>query len=155
FRDDVYQSIHDFCRYKSEKNEEWRKFAEHFVYHSLDIKNLPGYVALRQLSESLDERFDLNGNRLVYLALAPELFGQVACNLRDGGMLGTPGWHRLAIEKPFGYNLESANKLNEQIREVFREDQIFRIDHYLGKEMVQNIEVIRFANAFFEPLWNN
>jgi len=155
FREDVYQSIQEFCRFKAEKNDEWRQFAEHFVYHSLDINNLPGYIELRRLSETLDERFRLNGNRLFYLALAPELFGPVTCNLRDGGMLDSPGWHRLVIEKPFGYNLASAKMLNEQIRQVFREDQIFRIDHYLGKEMVQNIEVIRFANAFFEPLWNS
>lgn len=155
FRDDVYQSIQEFCRFKTEKNEDWHKFAEHFAYHSLDIKDLAGYVELRRLSEALDARYQLSGNRLFYLALAPELFGPVAFNLREGGMLESSGWHRLVIEKPFGYSLDSANKLNEQIREVFREDQIFRIDHYLGKEMVQNIEVIRFANAFFEPLWNN
>ncbi|MNC46232.1 Glucose-6-phosphate 1-dehydrogenase [compost metagenome] len=70
-------------------------------------------------------------------------------------MLQGSGWNRLVIEKPFGYNPESAEQLNEQIRQVFKEEEIYRIDHYLGKEMVQNIEVIRFANAFFEPLWNN
>ncbi|MDF0753034.1 glucose-6-phosphate dehydrogenase, partial [Marinobacter sp. 71-i] len=82
-------------------------------------------------------------NRLFYLALAPELFGTVSRNLRDGGMLESAGWHRLVIEKPFGYDYPSASKLNEEIRHVFREDEVFRIDHYLGKEMVQNIEVIR------------
>ena len=95
------------------------------------------------------------GNRLFYLALAPELFGSVSYNLREGGMLESQGWHRLVIEKPFGYDLPSAEQLNEQIRQVFRKRKFIRIDHYLGKEMVQNIEVIRFANAFFEPLWNN
>ena len=70
-------------------------------------------------------------------------------------MLDGEGWNRLVIEKPFGYDLESVAKLNEEIRKVFKEEEIYRIDHYLGKEMVQNIEVIRFANAFFEPLWNN
>jgi len=105
--------------------------------------------------EQQEQTFGLKGNRLFYLALAPELFGPVSANIRAGGLLETPGWTRLVIEKPFGYDLESAEKLNSQIREVFREEEIFRIDHYLGKEMVQNIEVIRFANAFFEPLWNN
>lgn len=92
---------------------------------------------------------------MFYLALAPELFGSVSYSLRDGGMLEGKGWNHLVIEKPFGYDLPSAEKLNEQIREVFKEEEIYRIDHYLGKEMVQNIEVIRFGNAFFEPLWNN
>ena len=75
--------------------------------------------------------------------------------MRDGGLLQSKGWNRLVIEKPFGYDLESARKLNAQLSQVFKEEEIYRIDHYLGKEMVQNIEVIRFANAFFEPLWNN
>jgi len=155
FRDEVYQSITEFGRYKASDDEEWQRFARHFEYKPMNINDLNEYQELRKLSEKLDQTYSLSGNRLFYLALAPELFGPVAGNLKTGGMLETPGWQRLVIEKPFGYNLHSANLLNEQIRNVFREDQIFRIDHYLGKEMVQNIEVIRFANAFFEPLWNN
>ena len=155
FRSDVYESIREFCRYKPDEGEAWRRFAEHFVYHSLDIGNLEGFRDLRALTEALEARFNVSGNRLFYLALAPELFGTVSRNLRDGGMLDSPGWHRLVIEKPFGYDYPSAKKLNEEIRQVFREEEVFRIDHYLGKEMVQNIEVIRFSNAFFEPLWNN
>jgi len=155
FRDDIYNSIQEFARYKIEQDDQWTKFAAHFEYQSLDINDLSRYQALQQMSQRLDTSFSLEGNRLFYLALSPELFGPVANNLRNGGLLDSPGWHRVVIEKPFGYDLNSANMLNEQIREVFREDQIYRIDHYLGKEMVQNIEVIRFANAFFEPLWNN
>lgn len=155
FRDEVFRSIAEFGRYKAEKTDEWARFAEHFEYKPMDINDLDQYRELKGMSERLDGKYAVGGNRLYYLALAPELFGPVAANLKEGGMLDTDGWQRLVIEKPFGYDLASANMLNEQIREVFREDQIFRIDHYLGKEMVQNIEVIRFANAFFEPLWNN
>jgi len=155
FRSDVYESIREFARYKPEQTSEWNAFAEHFEYKSLDIHNVDGFSELQQLTEQLDAKFDIAGNRLFYLALAPELFGPVSHNLRDGGMLESKGWHRLVIEKPFGYDLPSAEKLNEQIRQVFKEEEVYRIDHYLGKEMVQNIEVIRFANAFFEPLWNN
>jgi len=155
FREDVAESIAEFCRYKADDAELWAKFAEHFVYMSLDINNIEGFRELGRLTVGLDEKFGIPGNRLFYLALAPELFGPVSFNMRDGGLLETKGWTRLVIEKPFGYDLESARKLNEQLSQVFKEQEIYRIDHYLGKEMVQNIEVLRFANAFFEPLWNN
>lgn len=155
FRQDLYESIVEFSRNKADDKELWDKFAEHFEYMSLDINNVDGFRELGNLTEKLDAKFNIPGNRLFYLALAPNLFGPVSFNLRDGGLLESKGWHRLVIEKPFGYDLQSAQKLNEQLSQVFKEEEIFRIDHYLGKEMVQNIEVIRFANAFFEPLWNN
>ncbi|NMM51839.1 glucose-6-phosphate dehydrogenase [Paenibacillus aquistagni] len=155
FRADVRASIDEFCRYQVQADEDWGQFAKHFEYKPLDINHVDGFRELKIQTESLEREFNIPGNRLFYLALAPELFGGVSRNLRDGGMLETEGWSRLVIEKPFGYDLKSAEKLNEELRSVFKEDQIYRIDHYLGKEMVQNIEVLRFANAFFEPLWNN
>lgn len=155
FRIDVKESILEFCRYQAGDESEWNEFVQHFEYKSLDINNIDGFRELRAQTEAIEEKFHIPGNRMFYLALAPELFGSVSFNLKAGGMLDSQGWNRLVIEKPFGYNLESAETLNGQIREVFKEEEVYRIDHYLGKEMVQNIEVIRFANAFFEPLWNN
>ncbi|WP_128894586.1 glucose-6-phosphate dehydrogenase [Longirhabdus pacifica] len=155
FRENVHDSIKEFARHDLQGNGAWEKFAQHFHYLSLDITDPSHFTKLRMLTEQLENKFELTGNRLFYLALAPDLFGQVAHHLKDGEMLNVKGWKRLVIEKPFGYDLPSAEKLNEEIRDVFEEHEIFRIDHYLGKEMVQNIEVIRFANAFFEPLWNN
>lgn len=154
FHQDVKDSIREFCRYQSAEDEAWETFVRHFEYKSLDINDIDGFRALHAQTEALEAKFGIPGNRMFYLALAPELFGSVSFNLKAGGMLDGEGWNRLVIEKPFGYDLESARKLNEEIGQVFKEEEIYRIDHYLGKEMVQNIEVIRFANAFFEPLWN-
>jgi len=154
FRDDVHESIREFCRYKPGEKDDWNGFVDRFTYMSLDTGNVEAFGQLKAHTEELEASYGIPGNRLFYLALAPELFGSVSRNLRDGGMLESEGWHRLVIEKPFGYDYPSAENLNEEIRQVFKENEVFRIDHYLGKEMVQNIEVIRFANAFFEPLWN-
>ncbi|SDK00120.1 glucose-6-phosphate dehydrogenase [Sediminibacillus albus] len=130
-------------------------FFSHFYYQPFDVTDLASYQKLKSLLHSLDEKHHTGENRIFYLAMAPNFFGTIAENLKNEGLTDTNGWSRLVIEKPFGHDYPSAKKLNEQIRQAFNEDQIYRIDHYLGKEMVQNIEVIRFANAMFEPLWNN
>ncbi|GIP40867.1 glucose-6-phosphate 1-dehydrogenase [Paenibacillus sp. J31TS4] len=156
FHQDVLASIQEFARFKvNPEDPSWQKFVERFTYMPLNTNDAEAFGRLNELAGELEQKYRIAGNRLFYLALAPELFGNVASNLKSGGLLDCEGWHRLVIEKPFGYDLPSAEKLNEQIQEVFQEQEIYRIDHYLGKEMVQNIDVIRFANAFFEPLWNN
>lgn len=130
-------------------------FLQRFFYYPLDVNNKDAYFGLNDLADRVDKDFNLSGNRMFYLALTPEFFGTVTLNLKHAGLTGNSGWKRLIIEKPFGKDLESAQKLNQDIRGVFEEDEIFRIDHYLGKEMVQNIQVIRFANPIFESIWNN
>jgi glucose-6-phosphate 1-dehydrogenase len=132
-----------------------REFLQHFFYLSLNVSKKEDYQNLNQLLQELEQKFHIPSNRMFYLAMAPEFFGTIASFLKSEGVINNEGWNRLIIEKPFGHNFASAKELNEQIRQAFDEEQIFRIDHYLGKEMVQNIEVIRFSNAMFEPLWNN
>ncbi|WP_438420187.1 glucose-6-phosphate dehydrogenase [Bacillus siamensis] len=130
-------------------------FTSHFYYHPFDVTNPGSYQELNVLLDQLEHTYEIPNNRMFYLAMAPEFFGTIAKSLKNEGVTATKGWSRLVIEKPFGHDLPSAKELNKEIREAFTEDQIYRIDHYLGKQMVQNIEVIRFANALFEPLWNN
>ncbi|WP_462412511.1 glucose-6-phosphate dehydrogenase [Neobacillus sp. Marseille-QA0830] len=131
------------------------EFISHFYYQSHDVTDSDSYVALKNLADQIDDQYGLEGNRIFYLAMAPEFFGTIALHLQSDGLTDVTGYKRLVIEKPFGHDLASAIELNNQIRTAFSEEEIYRIDHYLGKEMVRNIEVIRFANAIFEPLWNN
>ena len=135
--------------------EDLEEFTSHFYYQPFDVTKEDAYPQLHTLLQDLDATYETGGNRLFYLAMAPNFFGLIAKKLKEYGLKETAGWTRLVIEKPFGHDLESAKQLNSEIREAFDEEQIFRIDHYLGKEMVQNIEVIRFANGIFEHLWNN
>ncbi|WP_411844361.1 glucose-6-phosphate dehydrogenase [Salinicoccus sp. HZC-1] len=130
-------------------------FLEHVFYVKLDIADSNTYKVLNDKFESLEAEFDTGNNRLFYLAMPPQYFTVITDNLRESGVTDTSGFRRLIIEKPFGKDYDSALALNNQITKTFDEHEIYRIDHYLGKEMVQNIEVIRFSNSLFEPLWNN
>ncbi|ADU31908.1 glucose-6-phosphate dehydrogenase [Evansella cellulosilytica] len=150
-RENVQKSI------QSEGNDEEKlnDFKDHFYYLPFDVTNKQSYHELDELLNQLDEQYQTEGNRIFYMAMAPEFFGTIASQLKSEGVTETKGYTRLVIEKPFGHNVSSAQQLNEEISAAFAEKDIYRIDHYLGKQMVQNIEVIRFGNAIFEPLWNN
>jgi glucose-6-phosphate 1-dehydrogenase len=131
----------------------WNEFAECIFYQRGDIGSLDDF---RQLEAFLNEH-EAGGecHRLYYLATAPTLYEQAIAHLGAAGMATEScGSRRIVVEKPFGTDLHSARRLNEKLHEVFRERQIYRIDHYLGKETVQNVFVLRFANSIFEPLWN-
>lgn len=153
--DEFQASVKESVQSTLEKDTNIDQFISHFYYHSHDVTDSGSYLSLKTLANELDENYELGGNRIFYLAMAPEFFGTIALHLKSDGLTDVSGFKRLVIEKPFGHNLESAKELNKQITTAFSEDEVYRIDHYLGKEMVRNIEVIRFANAIFEPLWNN
>jgi glucose-6-phosphate 1-dehydrogenase len=138
------------------------EFVGRISYHQMNFDDCAGYDALKTMLAQLDEKYKTLGNRLFYLATAPEYFSDIIKCLGDHGMAQPDvrgegdhePWVRVIIEKPFGHDLESAKALNDEVNKVFHEDQIFRIDHYLGKETVQNILVFRFANGIFENVWN-
>lgn len=141
---------------ESETDEKILKsFLTRLHYVSMDFKDPALYVNLAQKIKELDKTCGDKGNRIFYLATIPSLFGTIAENLAAAGLNdSSPGFTRIIVEKPFGYDLRSAIELNEQLHKYFNEDQIYRIDHYLGKETVQNVLVTRFANGVFEPIWN-
>lgn len=153
--DDFQKQVKESILEHVNSPENLDEFVSHFYYQSLDVSNIEAYSSLKSLVDQLDEHYQIGGNRIFYLAMAPQFFGTVAESLYKQNVKSETGFNRLVIEKPFGHDFESAQELNDHIRLAFIEDEIYRIDHYLGKEMVQNIEVIRFANAIFEPLWNN
>lgn len=138
------------------KNEEGiRKFADIFYYHDLGKSYDVDYGPLRERVGDLNKEKGTQGNIMYYLSTPPTLYETIAKNLADSGLSAqNNGWKRLIVEKPFGYSLETAKALNNGIQNYFKESQIYRIDHYLGKETVQNVLVTRFANSIFEPLWN-
>ncbi|GAA3770212.1 glucose-6-phosphate dehydrogenase [Terriglobus aquaticus] len=133
------------------------KFMERVHYFATEFDNDEGYEGLKKYLADLDGKLGTGGRRLFYLAVAPEFFADITQRIAKHGMAKGEGdaWVRFIIEKPFGTDLASAKKLNDDIHAVLEEDQIFRIDHYLGKEVVQNIPIFRFANSIFEPLWNS
>ena len=130
----------------------WNDFKQMLSY---SLVNLPTPETYQNLKDHLEEIEDSDANRLYYLSIAPEFYADAVQNLGRLDMAREDeGWRRIVIEKPFGYDLKTAHELNEVVHSVFQESQVYRIDHYLGKETAQNILFMRFANTIFEPIWN-
>ncbi|MCR4368748.1 MAG: glucose-6-phosphate dehydrogenase [archaeon] len=139
---------------KSPNEEAWKTLSERTHYFNMDFNDAEKFAALAALLDSLDAK-SARHDRLFYLATLPAHFGPIAKNIKKCGLADAKnGWARVVFEKPFGDDRKSAKKLDKELLGVFGEDQIYRIDHYLGKELVQNIGVLRFANMLFTPLWN-
>ncbi len=149
-------SIKKYARFATDETL-YRDLRQKIFYQMVHFDHDGGYSDLNRFLATLDQDFNTEGNRLFYLAVGPEFFGPIVTKLQRHGFLSQnrSAWQRLIVEKPFGNSLATARRLNQTITEVFAEKSIFRIDHYLGKEMVQSIIDLRFANALFEPLWNH
>src|SRR3989441_6245965 len=158
FREIAREGIVKYSRQKiSEKV--WPDFERRLFYVAGSIEDPKAYKDLRTRLEQFEADLKLPGNRIFYLAIPPTSIAEVVEGLRDAGLVQPPSsegpFSRIIVEKPIGHDLDSARKINEAVSRVFDESQIFRIDHYLGKETVQNLLVLRFANSIFEPIWNH
>jgi len=138
----------------------WQKIEERTVYQQLDIMHEEGFDRLCDVVKQLEKKYNLAGNRLLYLAVAAHFFCPITHHVARSGLAKRLSakeryWNRIVYEKPFGHNLQTAREINKCIDKWFHESQIYRIDHFLTKEVVSNIALIRFTNCVFEPLWNN
>jgi glucose-6-phosphate 1-dehydrogenase len=158
FRDRLYEGIVEYSRAASDPDQVcqlWPDFSDNYSYVSGDLSDLETYRRLGDRLEQFDQELGTHGCVLFYLAVPPTLYTMIVDRLGRARLNRSDrGWRRVIVEKPFGHDLKSAHQLNQEIHQVFDEDQIYRIDHYLGKETVQNIMSFRFANAIFEPLWS-
>jgi glucose-6-phosphate 1-dehydrogenase len=155
FRNRMESAIVSFSEERSAPLDEIQPFTRDIYYLSMDNSLIGDYEKLSSLLKEYDNSYGMDGNYIFYMATPPNLYETIAVNLAGSGLCTqSDGFRRLIIEKPFGYELESARKLNTTLHNLVAEEQIYRIDHYLGKETVQNLLVTRFANGMFEPLWN-
>ena len=153
YRDEVYASLHKYSRNKIDP-ELWTRLRELIYYYQFDFTDMTGYTPFKTFLNQMEEERQTGGNKIFYLAVAPDYFATIVSGIHQGGLTEDTGaWSRLMIEKPFGRDIVTARQLNEKLLDVFPEENIFRIDHYLGKEMIQNIMVLRFCNSVFESLW--
>lgn len=159
FRNHMEEGVKHYARRPYEA-EEWKTFAEGIYYVQVEFNDAMAYRTLADTLRELDQQRGTLSNRIFYLATPPSYYSEIVSHLGDAGLASMNpntsenGWTRLIVEKPFGHDKASARSLNDELNQVFHEEQIYRIDHYLGKETVQNILVFRFSNGIFEPIWD-
>ena len=154
FRKHASDKIHAFSRTQPIDDRVLDTFLSSLSYVKVDFGKLEDFKALGQKLQELDSTNHIPGNRIFYCATPPPTYQSIALQLQAAGLNTGSGFHRIVVEKPFGFDLTSARELTQTLQKVFAEDSVFRIDHYLGKETVQNILAFRFANSIFEPMWN-
>lgn len=155
FRTEMRKSAEQFSRVQPINEEVWQTFAEGLFWVGGEFGDINTYEQIASRLEQIDQQRGTAGNRLFYLAIPPSWFDDAISNLQKVKLTNqSHGWSRIIVEKPFGHDYKSAQELNDLVSRAFDESQVYRIDHYLGKETVQNLLVARFANAIFEPIWN-
>ena len=155
FREKMKKGIKEFSHYKNSSDDTISLFLSKLFYLSMDTGNGNEYGALKKKLTEIDDEYKTEKNYIFYLSTPPQLYSKIPKFLYGQGLnLQRKGFRRIIIEKPFGHDLQSAQDLNKVLLDFFDESQIYRIDHYLGKETVQNLMVTRFANGIYEPLWN-
>ena len=155
-RTEVYESLLQYAKAASvAESDKLQAFLQRLYYIKINNQNEEDFASLKNYIERLSDSLNIPKNIIYYFSIPPFLYEVVAAHLITYGLnTEEDGWKRIIVEKPFGYSLETAIDLDKKLRTGFNEEQIYRIDHYLGKETVQNIMVTRFSNGFFEPIWN-
>lgn len=154
FAGKLQESINTFSRSGKTKKANWDAFSKNICYQVADAKDAGTYKEFKTHIDKLNKAWGCDANVIYYLAVSPDFFPLISTNIHKAGLAGDKAKVRIVIEKPFGHNLETAQSLNALLGDMYAESQIYRIDHYLGKETVQNIMAFRFANSIMEPLWN-
>lgn len=160
FRDEMLEAVNKYSRVAPIDQKAWESFSERLFYHRSEFDNDEGYERLKTFLKEIDNQFGTKGNRLFYLSTQPSFFPLIVGKLKKHGLIydskkEKKRWSRVIVEKPFGHDLSSAKELQKEMCRHLNESQIYRIDHYLGKETVQNLLIFRFANSLFESLWNS